>query len=116
MAVVSSHALNGTNGTHASGIQVVLKNLASGNILFDSFTDEGGRLSEQVDITGNNPATEYELCFRTGDFWEGRGSGSIVTAKSIAFTFVMPNSEARYHIPMILSPNSCSCWMSVPEE
>ncbi len=116
MAVISSHTLNGMDGTHASGIPVALKNLSSGEILFDSFTDEGGRLSEHVDVTGNDPATEYELCFKTGIFWEDRSCGHIVTARIIAFRFIMPVSAARYHIPVVLSPNSFSCWMSVPED
>ncbi|WP_136661584.1 hydroxyisourate hydrolase [Nitratireductor sp. XY-223] len=116
MAVISSHVLNGTDGTHAPGIPVVLKNLASGEILFDSSTDEGGRLCEQVDIAGYDPATEYELCFRVGIFWQGRAWEHTPIAREIVFRILMPANSARYHIPLIISPNSCACWTSVPEE
>ena len=39
MAVVSSHTLNGVDGTHAGGIAVSLRNLSSGEMLFDTAMD-----------------------------------------------------------------------------
>ena len=43
MALVTSHTLNSSNGTHAGGIAVTLSNLDNGNILFTGYMDEGGR-------------------------------------------------------------------------
>lgn len=115
MAVVSSHILNGADGTHAAGVRVLLSNMISGEILFDEATDEGGRLSRKVDITGNDPVTQYELRFMVGAHWDQRKSDPMPIAREIVFRFVMPVPAARYHMPVILSPNSYACWMSNPE-
>ena len=48
MAVVSSHTLNGVDGTHAGGIAVSLRNLNTGETLFDTAMDDGGRLVQET--------------------------------------------------------------------
>ena len=48
MAVVSSHTLNGVDGTHAGGIAVSLRNLNTGETLFDTAMDDGGRLVQDI--------------------------------------------------------------------
>ena len=40
MAWVTSHTLNGVDGSHAGGIAVRLVNLATGETLFDAAMDE----------------------------------------------------------------------------
>ena len=47
MAIITSHTLNGLDGTHASGISVKLIKL-NGEILFESKMDKGGRLNQIV--------------------------------------------------------------------
>ena len=115
MAVVSSHTLNGADGTHAGGIRVRLVNINTGNELFGSETDTGGRLQETVDLTGADPADRYELVFDTGSYWEGQGVTHSQRIDVIVLRFVMPDPAARYHMPIILSPNNYSTWASVPE-
>ncbi len=114
MATVSSHTLNGTNGTHAGGIRVQLTNRTSGAVLFDTHTDDGGRLSEDVDLGSAEPETVYELVFATGSFWATqdvpRGGTQIMS--EVVLRFQMADPDARYHIPVILSPNSYSAWWS----
>ena len=114
MAVVSSHTLNGVDGTHAGGIAVSLRNLSSGEMLFDTAMDDGGRLVQ--DIAGNviDPAAKYELVFATGAYWQARDiarSGAQIMDE-VVVRFVMTDGAARYHIPVILSPNSYSIWWS----
>lgn len=104
-ATISTHVLNGADGTHSSGVAVRLTNLTTGATLFTEKTDSGGRLSHQVDVTGSDPKDLYELSFTTG-------AG---TMEEIALRFVMPDPEGRYHMPLILSPNAASFWWSVPE-
>lgn len=104
-ATISTHVLNGADGTHFSGVAVRLINLTTGAILFDEKTDSGGRLSRQIDFTAWGPTDRYQLSFATG-------TGAM---EEIALRFLMPDPEARYHLPMILSPNAASFWWSVPE-
>ena len=115
MAVVSSHTLNGADGTHAGGVVVRLVNLSTGSELFMSETDAGGRLLETVDLAGANPADRYELVFDTGQFWTTQGVAHSQRIDEIVLRFAMPDPAARYHMPIILSPNSYSTWASVPE-
>jgi 5-hydroxyisourate hydrolase-like protein (transthyretin family) len=117
MAVISSHTLNGADGTHAGGIRVRLTSLASGETLFDTEMDAGGRLSRNVDLTGTDPASRYELTFETGPYWRARGapSAGARTIDEIVLRFCMPDPDARYHMPLIISPHSYSTWASTPE-
>ena len=110
MAKLTSHTLNGSDGTHAGGIAVTLRGLTTGETLLSAVMDDGGRLA--VDIPPNQIDTEktYELVFETGPYWLARGVSA--TVQEIALRFTMPDPEGSYHMPVILNPNSYSMWMS----
>ena len=46
MAIISSHTLNGMDGTHASGIRVRLMNITQNLEVFISHIDPSGRLEK----------------------------------------------------------------------
>lgn len=115
MATLSSHVLNGVDGTHAGGVALRLVNLTTGVEILSAATNSGGRLSETVDLAGADATDMYELTFAPGSYWRDRGMKGMPTVGEIAVRFVMPVQDARYHIPVILSPNSHSCWVSIPE-
>lgn len=108
MATVSSHILNGTDGSHAGGIDVRLVKLGTGETLFETKTDAGGRLSEKVaDI---DTTAEYELIFDVGRYWDAHGTATRMRA--IVLRFGMPDAGGSYHSPIIVSPNGYSGWVS----
>lgn len=109
MALVSSHVLNGVDGSHAGGIKVRLVNLDSGETLFDVATDEGGRLKQE--IPDPDPNACYEMVFETRAYWEAQG-GSKSRTGEIVLRFAMPDRDGTYHSPIILSPNGYSVWIS----
>ncbi len=112
MATVSSHTLNGVDGSHAGGIAVRLVNLTNGETLFDIVMDDAGRL--QQDIVNPDPKATYELVFQTGAYWQGRVEpthGARIMPE-IVVRFTMPDPAGRYHIPLILSPHGYSLWSS----
>lgn len=115
MAIISSHTLNGADGTHAGGIDVRVTNLNTGMVVLEAATDDGGRLSEPVDLAQAATTDRYEMVFATGDYWAQRMDDRERIIDEIVFRFSMPDPDARYHMPLILSPNSYSCWMSVAE-
>ena len=47
MAIITSHILNGTDGSHAS-IRVLLKNLSGNKNVFKCKMDIGGRLNKTI--------------------------------------------------------------------
>ena len=114
MAIVTSHTLNGTDGTHAGGIAVTLTNCATGEALFTAEMDSGGRLRQEIAPDRIDAGAQYELVFATGPYWAQLGipreGGQIMD--EVVLRFSMPDPEGRYHMPVILSPNSYSVWWS----
>lgn len=110
MARLTSHTLNGSDGTHAGGIAVSLRDLATGTVLLTSETDAGGRLAADIPAARIEPTATFELVFETGPYWAARGVTA--TVREIALRFSMPEPEEAYHMPVILNPNSYSMWMS----
>jgi len=110
MAILSSHTLNGSNGTHAGDIAVTLTNLTSGAVVLSTAMDDGGRLSQDIPAEHIDPAATYELVFATANYWSAQNIPATVT--QIALRFAMPDPKGSYHMPVILNPNSYSMWMS----
>lgn len=112
MATVSSHTLNAVDGNHAGGIAVRLIDLATGQLVFETKMDDGGRLAQEVTVS--NSEARYELVFHTGAYWQGRvaGTNGATTVDEIAVRFTMPDPDGHYHIPLILSPHGYSLWSS----
>jgi 5-hydroxyisourate hydrolase len=114
MATLSSHFLNGVDGSHAADVGVKLVHL-NGNgdrqIVFAAHSDDGGRFAHEVaTIAGDS----YEMVIASGAYFKQqplpRYKAQIL--EEIVIRFSMPDPGARYHIPVIMSPNSYSCWWS----
>ena len=115
MALVTSHMLNSFDGTHAGGIAVNLTRVgADERLIFSTQMDEGGRLSETVDMRSADPDATYQLLFETGPYWSIRlGQARLQgISKQIVLRFQMPDPKGQYHMPIILSPNGYSSWLS----
>lgn len=110
MAKLTSHTLNGSDGTHAAGIAVTLGEIGTGKVLLSAEMDAGGRLAVDIPAERIDPNASYELVFHTAPYWEARGITP--TVREIALRFAMPNPDGTYHMPVILNPNSYSTWMS----
>ena len=110
MAILSSHTLNGTDGTHAGGIGLTLTNLNTGEVVFRGQMDDGGRLTQKISDQEIDTKATYELVFDTAAYWNTRNITA--TIAQIALRFKMPKSAGAYHIPIILNPNSYSMWSS----
>ena len=108
MAVVSTHILNSVDGSHAAGVKLRLINLATGETLFETATDTGGRMKQ--DVANPDPAAEYELSMGAGDYWAAHNQPTRLT--EIALRFHMPQANQTYHSPIILAPNGHSVWIS----
>ena len=117
MAIVSSHTLNGTNGTHAGEFPVRLINITKNSEIFSTRMDNTGRLEENVDLSLTDEIDKFELIFDTGVYWNsfGLSSSDNQIISEVVLRFSMPNKNARYHMPLILSPNSYSTWSPQPE-
>ena len=116
MAIITSHILNGTNGSHAAGIIVLLKNLSDNKNVFKCKMDIGGRLNKIIPAEEVSENSIYELIFETGEYWKKNSyheSENIIN--EIVIRFKIPNKNKKYHFPIILSQNSYSTWWSQGE-
>ena len=109
MATLTSHTLNGTDGSHAGAIKVKLIEV-DGQTIFETEIDDGGRLKQEIEPSKINPSSIYELTFETGQYWLERGFEQIMD--QVVLRFRMPNPEGTYHMPIIINPNSYSTWWS----
>tara|TARA_B100000900_G_C20551546_1_gene704936 strand:+ start:339 stop:689 length:351 start_codon:yes stop_codon:yes gene_type:complete len=116
MATITSHTLNGSNGTHADGITVILKNLSENREVFQTKMDIGGRLNKIVDPEEINENSTYELIFLIGEYWKNfYNDADKNVVDEIVVRFKMPDKNKKYHFPIILSQNSYSTWWSQGE-
>lgn len=96
---ISTHVLDTSLGTPAAGIAARLER--EGETLAAGVTDADGRIrewSESVTLT----AGAYTLRFRVAGYFAERERASFY--EEIAIVFVVADPEAKYHVPLLLSP------------
>ena len=116
MATVSSHILDTVSGISAEDIRAQLFRISGNqrNLLFDVYTSDEGRIVESVDLSDADPECEYELVFHGADYFSTQPCpvDNSASMKVVVLRFSMPDPEKRYHMPVMLSPNSYSVWWS----
>jgi len=117
MATVSSHILDSVIGDHAGGIRVECYRLSDAGArqqVFNAIANEEGRIAETVSVDSAQQDARYELVFHTAAYFKDK---SIPAAEKqimaeVVVRINMPDAEARYHIPLVLSPHSYTIWWS----
>lgn len=112
MALITSHILNGVDGTHAGNIPAALKNCSTGEVLMKAATDEGGRLEMNISSKVLDDSSSFELAFSLTDYWAGKTVAGDDVIGEIVLRFSMAEVEGKYHMPIIVSPHSYSTWKS----
>ena len=110
MVTLSSHLLNSVDGTHACGVKVIINQINSSGekvILFESETDNGGRILKDFDLSKDDCNCDYEMVCKTSDYFSKKKIVSEITIK-----FRMEDPKKKYHLPIIISPNGYSIWWS----
>ena len=110
MAILSSHLLNSVNGTHASGVKVLINQINSSGakkIFFETESDEGGRISENFELSDDDCACDYEMICKIADYFSVK-----TVVKEVTIKFKMEDPKKKYHLPIIISPNGYSIWWS----
>ena len=114
MARLSSHFLNGIDGTHAGEVRVSLWQIGkdhSRELVFESQSEADGRFAEEVAADAD---AQYEMVVDSGAYFRkhAQKQDGQQICDEIVIRFQMPDPARRYHIPIIMSPNSYSCWWS----
>ena len=112
MAKLTSHTLNGTDGSHASSIPVKLEHVKSKKIIFSDRMDKEGRLSVAIDRSDLISEDTYQLVFNVSEYWKEKNLFHSELLAEIVVRFPVNDIDGTYHIPVIISPNSYSVWKS----
>ena len=110
MAIVSSHLLSSTDGSHASGVRVIINQInksGSRRKIFQSKTDKNGRIYKQFFLTKKDTSLKYEIIFNLRNYYKKK-----TNVTDIIIIFNMKNPNKKYHIPVIIAPNGYSVWWS----
>ena len=110
MTTFSTHLLNSVNGSHASNVEIEIYQIKSNGerkIFYKTKTDNTGRVLKEFDLNNEDCKAEYEMICKTGDYFSEKKIVSKITVK-----FKMADSNKKYHIPIIISPNSYTIWWS----
>jgi 5-hydroxyisourate hydrolase len=105
---VTTHVLDTGSGKPAADVPVTLSML-DGEIwvrLAEGVTDEDGRIKE---LGPDRLATgTYRLAFDTGKYFAASGTETFFP--EVTLTFGVVESEAHYHVPLLLSPFAYSTY------
>lgn len=105
MSHVTTHVLDAALGSPAAGISVALAG-PTGEILATGVTDADGRVRD----LGPEllPAGEYQLEFSTGAYFAAAGRATFYPR--VVLHFVLTDTTAHYHVPLLLSPFAYSTY------
>lgn len=109
---ITSHVLNGVDGSHAVGVPVALVYVSTGDRIAETKTDDGGRLVIQIADAEIDRAADYQLEFDTRAYWKSRNAEDAPIIETIILRFSMGEAAAKHHMPVIISPNTYSTWKS----
>lgn len=115
MTGLTTHVLDAAHGTPAEGLKIDLYRLEgeSRTKLKTVATNSDGRVDGGPLLIGDSfLAGQYELVFHAGDYLRAKG----VTLPEPAFLDIIPirfgiaDTQAHYHVPLLLSPFSYSTY------
>ena len=122
MAIITSHFLNGVDGTHAAGVAASLIRISADGtrtVLQEAHSDDGGRVRLEMDAASHADTdqpgdAQYELVIASGAYFTNHmpPPAGMTIKRDIVMRFDMPDPAAHYHMPVIMSPNSYSTWWS----
>jgi len=106
MKRISTHVLDTTRGKPASGVPVTLECLNSSgkwSTVSSAQTDQDGRCGQLLPDKQIFREGVYRLRFDTATYFAACGQQGIYPVVEIMFH--VPEGEAHFHIPLLLSPN-----------
>lgn len=104
LVMITTHILDLSSGRPAQGVAVTLEVQAGEGwqVLGSGQTDADGRLKDLLAADFNLTAGVYRLTFRTSDYFAAQGGESF--HPEVAISFIVKDTAAHYHVPLLLSP------------
>ena len=98
MAIVSSHLLSSTDGSHASGVRVIINQIKKNgkrNKIYQSKTDKNGRVSKEFSLSKKDCLFKYELIFNLEKYYKKKTNVSDIVIK---FNMKNPKKNTIYQL------------------
>lgn len=105
MSAITTHILDVSKGSPASGVAVVLEYLAGEGTVLElgrGVTDEDGRVKNLLSAETAIQPGVYRLTFETGKYFAAQGGESFYP--QVTVIFLISNAAQHYHVPLLLSP------------
>lgn len=111
---LTTHVLDTANGKPAAGVRVELHRLLGAGekeLLASANTNSDGRLDAPLLSASDISAGRYRLLFHVGDYFASLGNRDAKRFLDVVpILFVIDDSEANYHVPLLISPWSYSTY------
>lgn len=111
---LTTHVLDTATGLPASGLRIVLYRLTgeARDKIVEMETNPDGRTDGPILPQDSFETGQYELVFHAGDYLRRTGNAGEepLFLDQIPIRFGMADSEAHYHVPLLLSPYSFSTY------
>ncbi|MFT7681924.1 MAG: 5-hydroxyisourate hydrolase [Moritella dasanensis] len=114
MSGLSTHVLDTANGVPGAGISIKLYRVEGEQLelVTSAVTNSDGRTDAQLLTSEELRVGKYQLQFDTADYFRARGTVIPDTAflDDIVIRFGISDTQAHYHVPLLLSPFSYSTY------
>lgn len=111
---LTTHILDTARGRPAEGIRIELYRVSgtSHNKIAETVTNDDGRTDAPILPVEDFSPGIYELVFHAGDYLRktAQASGDILFLDQVPIRFGMSDSQAHYHVPLLLSPFGMSTY------
>jgi 5-hydroxyisourate hydrolase len=110
MSGITTHVLDTAQGHPAAGVPVTLEvKLDDGwRVIGRGATDADGRLRDLLPADFQLTAGDYRLTFDTGAYLSASGTQGFYT--EVVVSFVVRDTTAHYHVPLLLNPYGYSTY------
>ena len=114
MARLSTHVLDTSNGTPASGVRLALHALEEDvrRHVASARTNAHGRTDHPLLAGDRIPTGVYELTFEAGEYFRSLGValGHPPFLDTIVIRFGIDDATGSYHVPLLISPYGYSTY------
>ena len=111
---LTTHVLDTANGRPAANVRLELYRLESNGLEGDvrtlvksTITNSDGRPDEPLIARGSLQVGRYEIVFFVGEYFGLTGERFLET---VPIRFGIPDTNAHYHVPLLVSPWSYSTY------
>lgn len=111
---LTTHVLDTARGKPAAGVKIMLYRVTgnSHKKIAEAVTNADGRTDAPMLEGKAFSAGSYELVFAAGSYLRasGQAEGDTLFLDEIPIRFGVPDAEAHYHVPLLISPFAYSTY------